>query len=68
MKELMTSQEVADYFKVTMQTVYNWRKEGVPNLRIGHEYRYDLEKVMKWLAKEVSHERINDESRSGRLF
>ena len=54
MKELMTSQEVADYFKVTMQTVYNWRKEGVPRIRIGHEYRYDLEKVMQWLTERSS--------------
>lgn len=51
MKELMTSQEVADYFKVTMQTVYKWRKEGVPSIRIGHQYRYDLDKVMEWLKK-----------------
>ena len=54
MEELMTSQEVADYFKVTMQTVHNWRKEGVPSIRIGHEYRYDLEKVMKWLEERNS--------------
>lgn len=52
MKELMTSQEVADYFKVTMQTVYKWRKEGVPSIRIGHEYRYELDKVMEWLRNE----------------
>ena len=49
MKELMTSQEIADHFKVTMQTVYNWRKEGVPSFKIGREYRYELEKVMMWL-------------------
>jgi|CZCB01.1.fsa_nt_gi excisionase family DNA binding protein len=54
MKELMTSREVADYLKVTMQTIYNWRKEGVPSFRIGHEYRYDLEKVMKWLSERNS--------------
>ena len=49
MKELMTSQELADYFKVTMQTIYNWRKEGVPSIKIGREYRYELDKVMEWL-------------------
>ena len=54
MKELMTSQEVADYFKVTTQTIYNWRKEGVPSIRIGHEYRYNIEKVMQWLAERNS--------------
>ena len=51
MKSLMTSSEIAEYFSVTMQTVYNWRKEGVPSIRIGHEYRYDLLKVMEWVSK-----------------
>lgn len=51
MNKLMTSSEIAEYFSVTMQTVYNWRKEGVPSIRIGHEYRYDLLKVMEWVSK-----------------
>lgn len=51
MKELLTSAELAKYFKVTEQTIYNWRKEGIPSIKIGREYRYELGKVMEWLRK-----------------
>ena len=49
MKDLLTSAELAEYFKVTEQTIYKWRKEGVPLIKIGREYRYELDKVMEWL-------------------
>lgn len=29
MDKLVTTKELADHFKVTRQTIYNWRKQGV---------------------------------------
>ena len=50
--ELLTTKEIADKFRVTRQTVYNWRKEGCPVFISSQKtMRYDLDAVMRWLRK-----------------
>ena len=44
--ELMTAQEVADYFRVSRVTVWRWCKEGVlPAFRIGRSWRIRRDKL-----------------------
>jgi len=51
LERLMTSLELSKYFSVTQQTIANWRKEGMPSIKIGRYYRFDLNKVMEWLEE-----------------
>jgi excisionase family DNA binding protein len=44
--ELMTAQEVADYFRVSRVTVWRWCKEGIiPAFRIGRNWRIRRDKL-----------------------
>lgn len=49
MTKLLTTSELAHHLKVTTQTLYNWRKEGMPKTKVGSQYRYDLDEVIEWL-------------------
>ena len=49
MEELLTQKELADYLKVTEMTLYRWRKEGMPYIRVGKQVRYEKEAVLIWL-------------------
>ena len=44
--ELMTAQEVADYFRVSRVTVWRWCNEGIiPAFRIGRTWRIRRDKL-----------------------
>jgi len=49
----VTSQEVAEYFKVNPQTVRRWiKRKDIPGnsyIKTGNEYRFDLERVKEAL-------------------
>lgn len=47
--QLLTQKEVADYFKVTILTVHNWRKKGLPFYKIGSVVRFDFVDVKNWV-------------------
>ena len=49
MAELLNSLELGEYLKVTQQTIYNWRNKGMPTIKVGSQYRYNIEDVLKWL-------------------
>ena len=51
MSKLIDSVELSDYLGVTMQTLYNWRNAGMPTIKVGARYRYELEEVMQWLQE-----------------
>ena len=51
MNKLISSAELSNYLGVTMQTLYNWRNAGMPAIKAGGRYRYELEKVMQWLRE-----------------
>ncbi len=47
----MTAEEVSEYLKVPVATLYAWRyrKVGPPALRVGRHLRYRESDVVKWL-------------------
>lgn len=51
MSQLMTVVEVAEYVRVSRQTVYRWRSvgEGPPWIKAGGAVRYRREDVDAWL-------------------
>ena len=49
MKQLYTTQEVADMLKVHFNTIHNFRKEGMPFKKIGSSVRFDIDEVMEWI-------------------
>ena len=50
--EIMTTGELADCFKVSERTIYNWRKEGrISALPIPGIVRFDRSDVLKSLKK-----------------
>lgn len=49
MVEMLTTKELAKELKVTTQTVYNWRKRGMPSVKVGPQYRHVLADVLEWL-------------------
>ena len=48
-KKLLTTNELAELMKVTTQSIYNWRKQGMPFYKIGKSVRFDLEEIREWL-------------------
>lgn len=48
-EKLLTTKELADKFNVHTNSVYNWRKEGMPYVIAGRNCRYDYEEVKQWL-------------------
>lgn len=56
-KELFTSKEIREYFKISISTLDNWIAEGVPKMRIGRQNRYDIHAVAKWLEERNKEEK-----------
>lgn len=53
LEPLLSTQEVADYLGVPVQTLYQWRSrgQGPTSMRIGRHVRYDPADVRSWLAQ-----------------
>lgn len=70
-KELLTTNELSAYFKVTRQAVDRWRKSGMPHITLGPKsIRYDLEEVEKYFAnkrdiKKIAKNKSPEELESG---
>lgn len=64
--ELMTSTELADYLKVPLGTLHQWRSrgEGPPGFRVGRHVRYRVDDVQAWLSIQAQAERRG--ARAGR--
>jgi excisionase family DNA binding protein len=57
-RALLTAEEVAEYFGVTMTTVYRWCREGrIPCLKIGKHWRVRREELMALLKESEGAER-----------
>jgi excisionase family DNA binding protein len=50
--EYVTVDELTEKLKVTRQTIYLWRKQGLPFLKIGRSVRFDLEAVNEWIHRQ----------------
>jgi excisionase family DNA binding protein len=53
--ELMTVDEVSEYLRVPVATLYNWRSTGTgpPSAKIGRHLRYRRVDVEAWVAERV---------------
>ncbi|MFC7382794.1 helix-turn-helix domain-containing protein [Sphaerisporangium rhizosphaerae] len=51
----LTPDEIADLFRVPLETVYQWRRKrtGPPGFRAGRHLRYDLTAVLAWVAEQT---------------
>lgn len=49
---MLTREEIATEFKVHVNTIDKWRKNGMPEIKIGKNVRFDLVDVIKWLKDE----------------
>ncbi len=50
--EYITTKELCDWLKISPNTANNWRRKGLPYLRVGNTVRYDKEEVQKWLNEQ----------------
>jgi len=51
MSELLTVDELAGKLKVARQTIYRWRKIGMPTIKKKKLVRFDFEDVIKWMKE-----------------
>jgi phage terminase Nu1 subunit (DNA packaging protein) len=54
-KSLVSTKQLAEYFSVTRQAIYKWRKKGMPvfiNNNNGKLIRYELDAVIEWINRE----------------
>jgi excisionase family DNA binding protein len=49
MSELLTVKDLEKFFKVSRQTIYEWRKQGMPFRKIGRSIRFDMAEVDAWV-------------------
>jgi len=50
--QLMTVQDLADYLKVTVKTIYRLLERGsIPATRVGHLWRFDKADIDNWLRQ-----------------
>lgn len=56
LRELWTIQQLAEYLRTPVGTLYQWRYKGVgPRAyRVGRHLRYDPAEVRRWLLEEAS--------------
>ena len=47
--QLLTTKELAEFLNVTVQTIWRYRVDGMPYIKLGRVCRYELDEVMKWL-------------------
>ncbi|MFJ8826119.1 helix-turn-helix domain-containing protein [Streptomyces sp. NPDC102467] len=54
----LTTDDIAEIFKVPKETVYQWRKKrtGPPGFRIGKHVRYDPAAVHDWARERMADE------------
>ena len=56
MSEIMTSQELSSYLKITTTTIYKLAQQGeIPSFKIGSEWRFKKELIDRWLENGAGH-------------
>ncbi len=68
MEKLMTLEEVADYLRLSKDTVYRMANTGkIPASKVGNQWRFRKEDVDQWLEKNknVAREAPLDQGESG---
>ena len=53
MGQILTTQELAEYLKLTQVTIYKYVCEGkIPGFKVGSRWRYDKDKIDEFLKRE----------------
>ncbi len=47
----LRAQEVARLFNVARSTIYKWKDEGLPHIRVGRTVRFDEKAVIQWFKE-----------------
>lgn len=50
-KEFLTVENLCELLQVSRVTVYRWREQGMPYIKIGRNIRFEKEKVLEWIRK-----------------
>jgi phage terminase Nu1 subunit (DNA packaging protein) len=51
-KTYLTTRELMETFKVSRQTILNWRKQGMPYEALSPQtFRYEFTEIMKWMRQ-----------------
>jgi excisionase family DNA binding protein len=52
--EIMTLEEVAEYLKLTPQTIYTWAQEKrIPAAKLGKEWRFKKSIIDEWFNQHI---------------
>jgi excisionase family DNA binding protein len=52
--EILTIDEVAEYLRLTPQTIYKWAQEKrIPAVKLGKEWRFRRSVIDKWFDDQV---------------
>lgn len=55
--EILTLEEVANYLRLTPQTIYKWVQEGrIPAVKLGKEWRFRKSILDRWLDQQMLNE------------
>lgn len=46
---MITTKELCDRLKIHENTVYNYVKDGMPNVYVGQKFLFNLNEVLEWL-------------------
>ena len=50
--EILTIQELSDYLKVPVSTLYKLVREGaIPSFKVGKHWRFHMAAIDRWIAK-----------------
>lgn len=47
--EFITTKELCEWLKISPNTANNWRRKGLPYVRVGNTVRYKKEEVEQWI-------------------
>ena len=54
MKRLMDVDDLAKYFKLEKQTIYNWlNQRKLTGIKLGGVWRFDKREIDRWLKSQV---------------
>lgn len=57
-QKYLKTRDICDIFNVSINTVYLWRKEGMPFFGKGMAIFYEEDKVVKWLGNRDNADKV----------
>lgn len=66
LSELMTVEEVSQFLRIPISTVYKLAKNGeIPALKIGRHWRFHRPLLDKWIIEHIPHDEKDSDFNSG---